>query len=138
MRFMILVKATPASEAGLLPPERLSTAMAAYREGLVKAGVLLDASGLYPTSKGWRIRYAGAKRTVIEGPFAETKGLVAGYTLLQVKSEAEAMEWARRFPNPAGDDRDGEIEVRRLAELDEFDPGETTEWFRAMESGAGR
>ena len=100
MRFMILVKATKDSEAGAMPPEELFAAMADYHEQLVKAGVLLDASGLQPSSKGWRIKYSGGKRTVIDGPFTEAKELVAGYTIIQVKSREEAIEWSRRFPNP--------------------------------------
>ena len=103
MRFMILVKATKDSEAGVRPPEELFAAMADYHEQLVKAGVLLDASGLQPSSKGWRIKYSGGKRTVIDGPFTEAKELVAGYTMIQVKSREEAIEWSRRFPNPTID-----------------------------------
>ena len=100
MRYMILVKATKDSEAGVMPPEELFAAMADYHEQLAKAGVLLDGNGLQPSSKGWRIKYSGDKRTVIDGPFTETKELVAGYTIIQVKSKEEAIEWARRFPNP--------------------------------------
>ena len=107
MRFMIIVKATKDSEAGVRPSEELFAAMADYHEQLVKAGVLLDASGLQQTSKGWRIKYSGGKRTVVDGPFAESKELVAGYTIIQVKSREEAMEWTRRFPNPSIDGKDG-------------------------------
>jgi hypothetical protein len=107
MRFMIIVKATPDSEAGAMPEESLIAAMAQYHEELQKAGVLLDASGLQPSSKGWRIEYSGGKRTVVDGPFAETKELIAGYTLIQVKSREEALEWTRRFPNPAIGGKDG-------------------------------
>lgn len=99
MRFMIIVKATKDSEAGAMPPESLFAAMATYHEELQKAGALLDASGLHPSSKGWRVKYSGGKRTVIDGPFTEAKELIAGYTLIQVKSREEAMEWARRFPH---------------------------------------
>src|SRR5262245_66084440 len=113
MRFMILVKATKDSEAGVKPPEELFAAMADYHEELVKAGILLDASGLQPSSKGWRIKYSGTKRTVSDGPFTESKELIAGYTLIQVKSRAEALEWTKRFPNPVGEDVDAEIEVRQ-------------------------
>jgi hypothetical protein len=105
--------------------------MAKYHEELQKAGVLLDASGLQPSAKGWRIKYSGAKRTVIDGPFTEAKELVAGYTLIQVKSRDEALEWARRFPNPAL--QDGEIEVRQLYELDDFGPSESVERFRKLD-----
>jgi hypothetical protein len=135
MRFMIIVKATPDSEAGVMPEERLIAAMAAYHEELVKAGVLLDASGLRPTSHGWRIRYSGDRRTVIDGPFTETKELIAGYTLIQVKSREEALEWSRRFPNPAGEGADTEIEVRQLFELEDFGPSEAIERFRDLGMG---
>lgn len=120
MRFLIVVKATRASEAGVMPPEPLLIEMAAYREQLVRAGVLLDAAGLRPSAKGWRIRHAGQRRTVIEGPFADARDLIAGYTLIQAQSKAEALEWSRRFPNPAFDGREGEIEVRQLVELEAF------------------
>ena len=110
--------------------------MAAYHEELAKAGALLDASGLQPSSKGWRIRYSGTKRAVIDGPFPETKELIAGYTLIRVKSREEALDWARRFSNPAGEGTDAEIEVRQLFELDDFKPSEAVEHFREMEAGA--
>lgn len=97
--------------------------------------MLLDASGLHPSSKGWRIRYSGGKRTFIDGPFTETKELIAGYALIQVKSREEAMELASRFPNPAVDGREGEIEVRQLFELDDFPPSEAIERFRDMGVG---
>jgi len=129
---MILVKATKDSEAGVKPPEELFAAMADYHEQLVKAGVLLDASGLQPSSNGWRVKYSGGKRTVIDGPFAEAKELIAGYTMIQVKSREEALEWSRRFPNPAIDGRDCEIEVRQLFELDDFGESESIDRFREM------
>jgi hypothetical protein len=135
MRFMILVKATRDSEAGAMPPEELFTAMADYHEQLVKAGVLLDASGLQPSSKGWCIKYSGGKRTVIDGPFTEAKELVAGYTMIQVKSKEEALEWSRRFPNPTIDGSDCEIEVRQLFELEDFGESEAIERFREMGVG---
>lgn len=135
MRFMILVKATQGSEAGAMPDESLFAAMAAYHEQLAKAGVLLDAAGLKPTSAGWRVRYAGSQRTVIDGPFAESKEIVAGYTLIQVRSREEAMEWARRFPSPHGDMADGEIEVRQLFELEDFAPSPAVERFRDLDVG---
>jgi hypothetical protein len=134
MRFMIIVKATKDSEAGVMPPEELFAAMAAYHEELQKAGVLLDASGLQPSSKGWRIKYSGDKRSTIDGPFAETKELIAGYTLIQVKSKEEALEWTKRFPNPHM--KEGEIEVRQLFELEDFAPSEAIERFRQMEVGS--
>ncbi|WP_420992238.1 YciI family protein [Cupriavidus sp. 30B13] len=135
MRFMILVKATKDSEAGEMPEESLFAAMAAYHEQLAKAGVLLDAAGLKPTSAGWRIRYAGGRRTVTDGPFAETGEVVAGYTLIQVRSREEAMEWARRFPAPHGEMADGEIEVRPLFELDDFAPSPAMDRFRELGMG---
>jgi hypothetical protein len=138
MRFMIMVRASVRTEAGLMPEDdRLFADMAAYHEALARAGVLLDASGLQPSSKGWRIRYQGGARSVIDGPFAETKELVAGYTLIQVRSRDEAMEWSRRFPAPFGAAVDGEIEVRQLYELDDFAPGESIERWRALEAQRG-
>ncbi len=135
MRFMIIVKATKDSEAGVMPHEQMFADMAKYHEELQRAGVLLDASGLQATSRGWRIQYSGQKRTVVDGPFAETKELIAGYTIIQVKSKEEAMEWARRFPNPSLDGKEGEIEVRQLFELDDFGPSEAVERFRKMDVG---
>jgi len=135
MRFMIVVKATKESEAGVMPHEQMLTDMAKYHEELQKAGVLLDASGLQASAKGWRIKYSGQKRTVVDGPFAEAKELIAGYTMIQVKSKDEAMEWARRFPNPALDGTEGEIEVRQLFELDDFGPSEAVERFRKLDVG---
>ena len=132
MRFMIIVKATKDSEVGVMPEEELIAAMATYHEELAKAGALLDASGLQPSSKGWRIQYAGGKRTVTDGPFAETKELIAGYTLIQVKSKEEAIEWTKHFPNPAVDGKEAEIEVRQLFELEDFGPSEAIERFRDM------
>lgn len=135
MRFMIIVKATKDSEAGVMPQEQLIAKMATYHEELAKAGALLDASGLQPSAKGWRIRYSGSKRTVIDGPFTETKELIAGYTLIQVKSRQEAMEWAKRFPNPAVDGKEAEIELRQLFELEDFGPSEAVDRFRDMGVG---
>ena len=118
MRFMIIVKATKDSEAGVMPEEKLIAAMATYHEGLAKAGVLLDASGLQASSKGWRVKYFGKKRTVIDGPFAETKELVAGYTIIQVKSKEEAIEWVKRCPNPHNEET--EVEIRQVFEAEDF------------------
>jgi hypothetical protein len=132
---MILVKANEDSEAGVKPPEELFAAMADYHEQLVKAGVLLDASGLQPSAKGWRIKYSGGKRTVTDGPFTEAKELVAGYTIIQVKSREEAIEWSRRFPNPAIEGKDCEIEVRQLFELEDFGESEAIDRFREMGVG---
>src|SRR5437667_10460543 len=135
MRFMIIVKATKDSEAGVMPHEQMFADMAKYHEELQRAGVLLDASGLQATSRGWRIQYSGQKRTVVDGPFAETKELIAGYTIIQVKSKEEAMDWARRVPNPSLAGKAGEIEVRQLFELDDFGPSEAVERFRKMDVG---
>jgi len=134
---MIIVKSTPEFEAETTPApdEKLFAAMADYHEQLARAGALLDASGLQPSRKGWRIRYGAAGRTVIDGPFAESKELIAGYTLVQVRSREEALEWARRFPNPVGEGRDAEIEVRQLYELDDFPPGEGVDRFKKMGVG---
>ncbi len=132
MRFMIIVKATKDSEAGVMPEEPRLAEMAQYHEELQKAGLLLDGSGLRDSSKGWRIQYSGDKRTFVDGPFAETKELVAGYTLIRAKSREEAIEWTRRFPNPAGAGKEAAIEVRQLFELEEFGPSEQLERFRAI------
>lgn len=132
MRFMIIVKATKDSEAGVMPEEQLMADMASYHEELVKAGALLDASGLHPSSKGARVKFSGNKRTVTDGPFTEAKELVAGYTIIQVKSREEAIEWAKRMPNPAGEGKDGEIELRQLFELEDFAPSEAIGRFRDL------
>jgi hypothetical protein len=134
MRFMIIVKATAASEAGVMPEEPLLAAMASYHEALAQAGVLLEGNGLQPSTKGWRIRYRGGQRSVIDGPFGETKELIAGYTLIQVRSRDEAMEWARRFPAPMGELADGEIEVRQLFELSDFEPSVSIERFEQLDA----
>jgi hypothetical protein len=133
MRFMIIVKATRDSEAGVMPEESLFVEMGRYHEELAKAGMLIDGSGLQPSSKGWRIRYSGDKRSFVDGPFAETKELVAGYTLIQAKSREEALEWTKRFPNPAHRNGEGEIEVRQLFELDDFAPSEAIARFRELD-----
>ncbi|MBU6486382.1 MAG: YciI family protein [Burkholderiales bacterium] len=134
MRFMIMVRANGQSESGAMPEEKLMAAMATYHEELAKAGVLLDANGLQPSSKGWRVRYADGKRTVVDGPFAETKELIAGYTLIQVRSREEALEWARRFPAPFGEMAEGEIEVRPLYEFDDFEPSAAVERIREIDA----
>ena len=136
MRFMIMVKATSDSEAGIHPQDALAEAMATYHAELAKAGVLLDASGLHPSAEGWRIHYSNGKRTVVDGPFAETKELIAGYTLIQVRSQEEALEWTRRFPAPFGEQSECEIEVRRLYELEELLPARTAQRFRDLGIGA--
>lgn len=120
MRFMVIVKATKDSEAGVMPSEQLLTEMGAFNEALVKAGVLLAGEGLHASSNGARVKFSGNKRTVIDGPFAETKELIAGYWLWQVKSKEEAMEWVHRCPNPAGNGKEGEIEIRQVFEAEDF------------------
>ena len=132
MRFMIMVKASPQSEAGGMPEEGLIAAMAEFHEQLAKAGVLLDAAGLQPSAKGWRVRHSNGQRQVVDGPFAETEELVAGYTLIQVRTREEALEWTRRFPAPHGERSDGEIEVRQLFELEDFGASEAAERFRDL------
>lgn len=132
MRFMIIVKATKDSEAGVLPPEDLLAEMAAYHGELANAGLLVDGSGLQATSKGWRVRYRGAGQTVVDGPFAETKELIAGYTIIQVTTRAEAVEWTKKFPNPTLDGSDCENEVRQMFELEDFGESETLDRFREM------
>ena len=129
MRFMIIVKANKDTEAGKMPEEKLIAAMADYHEQLVKAGVLLDASGLQPSSKGWRIKFSGGKRTVIDGPFTEAKELIAGYTLIQVKSKEEAIEWLKRAPFDSGT----EIELRQIFEADDFGDALTPELREAQD-----
>ena len=118
MRFMIIVKASKDSEAGVMPTKQLLTEMGKFNEELVKAGVLLAGEGLHPSSKGARVRFAGNKRMVIDGPFAETKELIAGYWLWQVKSKEEAIEWVKRCPNPHNEEC--EIEIRRVFEAEDF------------------
>ena len=130
MKFMILVKADKNSEAGVMPDEKTLAAMGKYNEELVKAGVMLDGNGLQPSSKGARVRFSGDKRRVIDGPFAETKELVAGYWILQCKSLAETIEWIKRCPNPHNED--SEIEIRQLFELDDFGTSEAVEHHRRL------
>jgi hypothetical protein len=130
MRFMVMVKATKDSEAGVMPSEQRLTEMGQYNEELVKAGVLLAGEGLHPSSRGVRVRFSGKERTVIDGPFAETKELVAGFWLLQVRSKEEAIEWVRRCPNPF--DGESEIEIRQVFEADDFGEALTPE-LRAQE-----
>ncbi len=125
MRVMVLVKATPDTEAGVMPSEEMLTAMGSYNEELVKAGVLLDGDGLHPSSRGVRVRFSGKDRSVIDGPFAETKELVAGYWLWQVGSMEEAIEWVKRMPNPSGEE--SEVEIRPVFEPDDFGEAFTPE-----------
>jgi hypothetical protein len=125
MRFMILVKADKNSEAGVLPDEKLLTDMGKFNEELVKAGVMLAGEGLHPSSKGARVRFSGNKRTVIDGPFAETKELLAGFWLIQVKSKEEAIEWVKRIPFSG--DSEAEIEIRQVFETEDFGEALTPE-----------
>ena len=111
MRYMIIVKATRDSEAGVLPEDALIERMQQYHDELARAGMLVDASGLRPTSEGWRVRYEGERASVVDGPFTETKELIAGYTIIEARTREEALEWTRRFPNPAVDGGQGEIEA---------------------------
>ena len=137
MRFMVIVKATKDSEAGVMPSEEGLAAMAKFNEELIKAGIMLDGNGLQPSSKGARIRFSAGKlgdtsnkRTVIDGPFAETKELIAGYWIIQVKSKEEAIEWMKRCPSPH--DEESELEIRQVFELEDFAPGEAIEHHRHL------
>ncbi|MDZ4780924.1 MAG: YciI family protein [Planctomycetia bacterium] len=125
MRVMVIVKASQDSEAGLMPSEQLLAEMGDFNEQLVKAGILRDGAGLHPSSRGFRVRFSGKNRTVIDGPFAETKELVAGYWLWEVQSMDEAVEWVKRCPNPMLED--SEIEIRRLFEAEDFGESLTPE-----------
>ena len=138
MRFMMIVKASEESEKGVLPPDSLFAEMEKYNEELAKAGVLLDADGLRPTSEGVRIQYSGAKRTVVDGPFAESKELIAGFWLIQAKSLDEAIEWAKKAPNPHGPDGVTNIEVRRLFEAEDFTPGDVVDRKRELQEQSKR
>ncbi len=128
MRFMIIVKANAESEAGQMPSQQELEEMGRYNEELVKAGVMLAGEGLHPSSRGHRVRFDGNSRTVIDGPFAETKELVAGFWLIQVKSPEEALEWVKRIPF-----REGEVEVRRVFDTEDFAPSDPTGELRAAE-----
>ena len=135
MRFIVMAMVTKESEAGPPPKPEAFTAMQKYNEEAVKAGVLLAAEGLTASSQGARVKFSGDKRTVIDGPFAESKEFIAGYTLIQVKTREEAMEWAKRFPAPHGPNTDAEIEVRQLFELDDFTPSEAVDRFKGLGVG---
>lgn len=138
MRFMMMVKATKDSEAGVMPHEKLITAMMKYNEEMAKAGVLIDLCGLQPSSKGARVKFSGGERTVAEGPFPETEQLIAGYWLIRVNSKAEAIEWAKRCPAPHGEAAEGEIELRQLFELDDFGPCAAIDDARRLEEQLGK
>ena len=131
MKVMVIVKANEESEAGVLPSTELLAAMGKYNEELVKAGIMLAGEGLHPSAKGKRVLFSGSKRTVVDGPFAETKELIAGFWIWQVRSMDEAVEWARRIPNPTGDE--SVVELRPLFETDDFAPSDPTGELRAAE-----
>jgi hypothetical protein len=137
MRFMILVKATAATEAGAIPDASLFAAMDEYHDALAQAGVLLDAAGLQPSAKGWRIDYAQGQRLLTEGPFVQDGGMVAGYTLIQVRSRDEALEWSRRFPSLQRGDVAAQIEVRQLFEPVDFASSPAVMPHGTAASGAG-
>ena len=128
MRFMVIVKGNEVTEAGTLPDEQMLSEMTKYNEELAKAGVLLDLSGLKPTSEGARVKFDGSKRTVVDGPFTEAKEIVAGYWLIQTRSKDEAIEWVKRAPFQEGD-----VDIRPLFELDDFGPSEAVERARRLE-----
>lgn len=130
MKFMIMIKANNESEAGVMPSEKLLTDMGKFNEELVKAGIMLAGEGLHPSSKGSRVQFSGDKRTVIEGPFADTKGMIAGFWLWEVKSKEEAIEWVKRCPNPQNGD--SEVEIRQVFSADDFGDAMTPE-LRAQE-----
>ena len=132
MKFMMIVKASPESEAGQMPSEQLLAAMGKYNEELIEAGVLVDATGLQPTSKGARIKFSSGKKMVVDGPFTETKELIAGYWVINVRSREEAIHWALRAPAPH-ENQDCEIEVRQFFEFDDFGPGEAIDRHRELE-----
>ncbi len=135
MRFMIIVMASSASEAGVMPTEAKLKEMGDFHAELARAGVLIDGSGLQATAKGWRVHYDGKTRTVVDGPFAETKELIAGYTLIRTDTREEAVAWSRRFPNPNLDDSPCHIEVRQMFELEDFEPSPTLGLFREIGIG---
>jgi hypothetical protein len=130
MRFMLMIKANRDSEAGVMPSEQLLTEMGKFNEEMARAGIMLAGEGLHPSSKGARVKFSGSKRTVVDGPFAETKELVAGFWLIEVKSKEEAIEWVKRVPNPTGEE--GEIEIRQVFETEDFGDAATPE-IRAQE-----
>jgi hypothetical protein len=133
MRFMMIVKATKDSEAGVMPSNELISAMTKFNEELVNAGAMIDGAGLQASSKGARIRFNGSQRTVIDGPFAETKELISGYWIIQVKSREEAIEWAKRTPF-----QEGELELRQFFEMEDFAPGEAIEEAKALGKRIGK
>jgi hypothetical protein len=136
MKFMIIVKATKDSEQGAMPSEKLLQEMIGFHEEMAKAGILVDGSGLRPSKEGWRIQYGkNGQRSFVDGPFPETKELLAGYTIIDVKSREEAVQWTKRFPNPSIDGGEGQIEVRPFFEMEDF--GDSPAVERARKIGLG-
>jgi hypothetical protein len=133
MRFMMIVKGNADSEAGVLPSEETLATMNKYNEELVRSGVLLDAAGLQPTKAGWKVKFSGAKRSIVDGPFAEAKECIAGYWVIQTKTREEALEWSKRVPF-----QDGEIEIRQLFDMDDFPQSAATDEAREIEKRAAR
>ena len=131
MRFMMIVKGNKEYEAGVMPSEEMIARMGKYNEELLKAGVLVDLSGLQPTSKGFRVKFSGGKRTIVDGPFTESKELVAGYWIINVKLPEEALEWAKRVPEPH-ENGEGEVEVRRFFEIEDFAPSKAIDQAREL------
>jgi hypothetical protein len=140
MRFMMIIKGNKQSESGALPDEKMIAAMEKYNEEMAKAGVLLDLTGLHPTSKGAIVKFSKGKVTVTDGPFSEAKEVIAGYWMIQVKSKEEAIEWARRIPAPPdpAEGDEGEIEIRQVFELDDFSPCEAVDRARDLEKQLGK
>ncbi len=138
MKFMMIVKASQDSEAGKMPSEELMSAMGAYNEELIKAGALVDLAGLQPTSKGFRVRFSGGKQSVVEGPFAESKELIAGFWIIDVRSKEEAIQWAKRAPALHGPGIDSELEVRQFFELEDFEPSAAVERHRELGKKLGK
>lgn len=132
MRFMMIVKASRESEAGVMPTNEMIATMTKFNEELQKAGVLVDLSGLQPTSKGFRVKFSGGKRTIVDGPFTESKEIIAGYWVINVKSRQEALEWAKKVPAPQ-EKGEGEIEVRQFFELEDFAPSPAIDQARELE-----
>jgi hypothetical protein len=131
MRFMMIVKASEASEAGIMPKEEMLAAMGKFNEEMVNAGVMLDGAGLQPSSKGFRVKFSGGKRSIVDGPFSESKELIAGYWVINVKSREEALEWAKKIPAPQ-EGGEGEIEVRQFFELEDFAPSPAIDQHRKI------
>jgi hypothetical protein len=132
MKFMMIVKANQESEAGKMPNQELIAAMGKYNEELMKAGALVDLAGLQPSSKGFRVKFSQGKRTIVDGPFTETKELVAGFWIIDVKSREEALSWAKRIPEPFGEGQEGVVEVRPFFQLEDFEPSEAIDHAKKL------